>query len=510
LANLFGFEIKRINKDEELPSPIGKEEDDGAVVIDTADGAYSIGLFNSFYNAADKEASDEELITEYRNMSLVPEIEEAIDDILNEMISTEDNHDLVDINLDETDLPENIKKKIIEEFNEILSLLDFNNNAYEIIKNWYVDGRINYQLLVENDNVKNGINELRYIDPRLIRKIKEVKKKIEKGVEVQEPAETYYLLSNAFMNNKKGGVQKKDAAIKLSKDSVVQITSGIMNHDRKKVLSHLDKARVPLNMLKALETSSIIYQVSRAPERRIFYIDVGNLPRAKAEQHLRDVATLYKNKLGYDQSTGKVKDDRLIQTLSQDYFLPRRSDGKATEISTLPGGSGQQGMLEILDLFKQKLQRALNVPMSRLEQGMGMQLGRQTEISRDELKFAKFITRLRKRFSGLFTEILKRQLVMKNIITAEEFDEIASYIEYKYSTDNLIAENKNQEIIQGRLNIMRDIENYVGKYFSMDYVRKNILNMSDEDIAEEKKKIEEEKKSGEISDEDEDDNRRRF
>jgi hypothetical protein len=498
---LFGWKIEKKEEEKETKSPFPMLDDEGSLIIEKnwvpgADhDAYAVAT-----NFDDVVSSESELITKYREMSQLPEVDYAVDDIINELMSVEKANDIVDIDLDELEYSKGVKNKITDEFNHILTLLDFNNSAYEIARNWYVDGRLTYEIIVdEKDYVKNGIKEVRYIDPRTIRKIKEIKNSQGRANAIlKQLADEYYIYSPTGFGRQSfntGSISGTDV-VKMSDDSVVHVTSGIMNHNKTMVQSHLHKAIRPLNQLRALEDASIIYRISRAPERRIFYIDVGNLPKGKAEQHLQNIAQKYKNKLVYDGKTGEIRDDRKFMTMTEDYFLPRRSDGKATEITTLPGGQNL-GELEEVNYFLNKFYRSLNLPISRLESQSGFQFGRQTEISRDELKFAKFVARLRKRFAQLFIKLLRRQLVLKNIMTAEEFDSIKNNISFEFSADNLIAENKEQEVLAGRLDILNNIDTYKGVYFSKQFILRNVLRMSQEDIDEMEQQIGKEKKTNE-------------
>jgi hypothetical protein len=441
-------------------------------------------------------ANETQLITKYREIAQIPEVDGAIDDIINEMMSVEQNNDIVDIDLDELQYSEAIKEKISVEFQNILRLLDFNNNAYEIARRWYEDGRLNYQVIIDENKFKtDGIRELRYIDPRTIKKIKEIKNEQGRANAIlKQITNEYYIYSPDGFNTAASASVNGQSVLKLSADSVVYVTSGLMNHNNTMVLSHLHKTLRALNQLRALEDALLIYKISRAPERRVFYIDVGNLPKTKAEQHLRDVATKYKNKLVYDQASGEIRDDRRQMTMTEDYFLPRRSDGKATEITTLPGGQGL-GSIDELQYFLDKLYRSLNVPMTRLDSSATFQFGRATEISRDEIKFAKFVGRMRKRFAVLFVKLLKRQLTLKNIMSPEEFDRIKNLISFEFAADNLFAQNKALEILSGQLDVLDKIDNVKGIYFSKEYIRRTVLNQSQEDMDQIDKQIAVEKKA---------------
>jgi hypothetical protein len=493
---LFGFSITGKNKEEPVKSPITLVDDEGALLIEKN---YVPGAMEAYGVTASFDqniANETQLITKYREIAQIPEVDGAIDDIINEMMSVEQNNDIVDIDLDELQYSEAIKEKISAEFQNILRLLDFNNNAYEIARRWYEDGRLNYQVIIDENKFKtDGIRELRYIDPRTIKKIKEIKNEQGRANAIlKQITNEYYIYSPDGFNTAASASVNGQSVLKLSADSVVYVTSGLMNHNNTMVLSHLHKTLRALNQLRALEDALLIYKISRAPERRVFYIDVGNLPKTKAEQHLRDVATKYKNKLVYDQASGEIRDDRRQMTMTEDYFLPRRSDGKATEITTLPGGQGL-GSIDELQYFLDKLYRSLNVPMTRLDSSATFQFGRATEISRDEIKFAKFVGRMRKRFAVLFVKLLKRQLTLKNIMSPEEFDRIKNLISFEFAADNLFAQNKALEILSGQLDVLDKIDNVKGIYFSKEYIRRTVLNQSQEDMDQIDKQIAVEKKA---------------
>ena len=504
MAQLFGFEIRRAKEEsEDSPSFVVQETDDGAVSL-AAGGGYgqSLDLEGTF-------KTESELVTRYRKMALFPECESAVDDIVNDAIVTSEEEP-VSLNLDDVKVGANIKKKINEEFNRILTLMDFEQGGYEIFKKWYVDGRLYYHAVVDRDDIRAGIKELRYIDPRKIRKVRETKKKKDKqtGVTVHTKPNEY------FIYNEKGftgqsyttGTNPGTSAtgVKIAKDSVLHVTSGLMDESNKMVLSHLHKAIKPLNQLRMLEDAVVIYRITRAPERRIFYIDVGNLPKIKAEQYLRDMMVKHKNRLIYDAGTGEVRDDRKFMTMMEDYWLPRREGGRGTEISTLPGGQNL-GEMEDVEYFQKKLYKSLYVPISRMEQENNFTLGRSSEISRDEVKFAKFIERLRNKFSQVFHKALRIQLILKGIITEDDWNEMKFQIRYDFKRDNYFAESKDNEIMQGRYQMLQQVEPYIGKYISEEYVKKNILRMTDEDIAQMDQQMNREGGQEEEPDEQEDD-----
>lgn len=492
--NLFGFEIKRKN-DESLKSFVEKTEDDGAINISSMGAAG--GAYGTFIDMEANAKNEAELVTKYRNMEMHPEVQKAIDDIVNESIVVDDTNSVVEVNLDNVKLSDNIKKRITEEFNFALELLDFSNKGYDIFQRFYVDGRLRFHAVIDESNVKAGIKELRYVDPRKLRKVREIanKKDVETQAITKQTKNEYYIYSDKGFNSSMPGTANYNTdikGIKIAKDSIVEVTSGILNENNTIVLSHMHKAIKPLNQLKMLEDAVVIYRISRAPERRIFYIDVGNLPKIKAEQYLREMMVKHKNRLVYDATTGEVRDDRKHMTMLEDFWLPRREGGKGTEITTLAGGQNL-GEMEDVIYFQKALYRSLNVPLTRMEAETGFSLGRASEISRDELKFNKFIKRLRARFSILFDNILEKQLVLKNVMTIEEWQEIKNKIRYDFQEDNHFSELKDGEVLRERLQSLDAIQNYVGDYYSKEWVRKNILRMSDEDIEEMKKQIETEK-----------------
>ena len=476
---LFGFEIKR--KDEEPIESFAPEvKDDGAVIV-AAGGAY--GTYVDLDGTARTEA---ELVAKYREISQQPEIEMAIDDIINESIDT-DAENVVEINTDNLNYSDQVKNAIRDEFDNILELLNFQKEAYEIFKRWYIDGRMYYHIIIDETNPRLGIQELRYIDPRKIRKVREVKKQPKGPIVVQQTKREYYVYSDrSFLpaggnagipvdNNATGG-------LRISIDSILHVTSGLMDKNNQMVYSYLQKAIRPLNQLRTLEDATVIYRISRAPERRIFYIDVGNLPKAKAEQYLRDMMVKHRNRLVYDAVSGEVRDDRKYMTMLEDYWLPRREGNRGTEISTLPAGQNL-GEMQDVQYFQRKLFQSLNVPMSRLEPGSaGFNLGRAAEISRDEVKFTKFCGRLRRRFSHIFLKALEKQLVLKGIIAESDWPEISNALNFDFTIDNHFEEFKQAEVLTNRLNLLNQIQPYIGRYFSDIWIRKNVLMQSEDDI----------------------------
>ena len=475
---LFGFRIGRKEeeqklKDENLKSFVPPSLDDGAVEI-ASGGAY--GTYVDLEGSAKSEA---ELVTRYREMSLQPECDSAIDDVVNEAIVYNEKEPAISIVLDDLRTGAGIKKKIHEEFDNILRMLNFTTNSYDTFRKWYIDGRLYYHLVIDESNPRAGIQELRYIDPRKIRKVKmPIKKKDEKTNTILTKGYLEYYIFHPR------GINRSNQGLKISKDSICYCHSGLLDQRMLLVLGHLHKAIKPLNQLRMLEDASVIYRLARAPERRIFYIDVGNLPKIKAEQYLRDMMVKHKNKLVYDASTGEVRDDRKFMTMLEDFWLPRREGGKGTEITSLPGGQNL-GEMEDIEYFKRKLYKALNVPVSRMEAENNFNLGRASEITRDELKFTKFIARLRNKFTTLFDQLLETQLILTGVTTRAEFREMREHIHYDFLEDNHFSELKNAEIMGDRLRLLGEVDSFVGRYFSQEYVKKNILHMNEDDIKKE-------------------------
>ena len=492
MAELFGFEIIRKKPEQELPSFAPKLEEDGALGV-AEGGAY--GQYVDLEGAVRNEA---ELVSKYREISMHPDVEMAVDDIVNEAIVMDPKKEIVSLNLDDLEQPENIKKMILEEFDNIVELLEFNQHAYEIFRKWYVDGRLYYHAIIDEKAPRDGIKELRYIDPRKIRKIKtqkRVKANKNTNVIINKTAEEFYIYNDkGFAKAPTQGSTYNDPAsqgIRIAVDSIVNVSSGLVNVGGDMVIGYLQKAIKPLNQLKSMEDSLVIYRISRAPERRIFYIDVGNLPKMKAEQYLRDVMTRFKNRVVYDAQTGEIRDDRKHMTMLEDFWLPRREGGKGTEITTLPGGQNL-GQIDDIIYFQRKLYKSLNVPITRLDPEQNYNFGRATEISRDEVKFAKFVTRLRGKFSELFNRILEKQLILKGVITSEDWQEFKTNFKYEYSEDNHFAELRNTEILRDRISMLRDIDDYTGKYYSHEWVRRNVLYQTEEDMKEIDEQIAEE------------------
>ena len=486
---LFGFEIKRAAEDDpkKKPSIVPARDDDGAGYV-TAGNMY----FGQYLNFEGNDSKDNhQLIMQYRGVATQPEVDMAIEDITNESVSTSELKQNVDINLDNLEITDAIKKQIKEEFDNVYNMLQFGEYGHDIFRRWYIDGRLYHHLVVNESQLKAGIQEIRPIDASKIRKVKQIKKKKDQqtGVELIENVEEFYIYQE------KPGSQT--GGVKLTNDSVSYITSGLLDESRKKVVSYLHKALKPINQLRMMEDSLVIYRLARAPERRIFYIDVGNLPRGKAEQYMKDIMAKYRNKLVYDAQTGEIRDDRKHMSMLEDFWLPRREGGRGTEITTLPGGENL-GQIDDIIYFQKKLYRSLNVPINRLEQEAQFSLGRSTEVSRDELKFQKFIDRLRRRFSHLFLGILKKQLILKGIITEEDWKEWEQDIIVDFVRDNHFTELRDAEMLRERVQMMDQMQNYVGEFFSKEYIYKNVLMMSDDDIEKMKEEIEAEKKAGDI------------
>ena len=499
MSQLFGFSIEERKKKEKLFSPAPPNNDDGTSTV--AAGAY-FGQYVDI-DGIPKNNNDFDLIKKYREIALHPECDSAIDDIINESISSDLDFAPVKIELSNLEVSEKIKKQVREEFDYILRLLDFDKRCHDIFRRWYIDGRLHYHKMIDFDNPTEGIKELRYIDALKIKKVREVikKKPNVSQVEIGPAGEKYDYgeVLEYYMYFPHGYKATQAKGLKIASDAITFVNSGLMDHNRNSVLSFLHKAIKAVNQLRMIEDSLVIYRLSRAPERRIFYIDVGNLPKMKAEQYLREVMNRYRNKLVYDSNTGEVRDDRKHMSMLEDFWLPRREGGRGTEITTLPGGQNL-GELEDVKYFQKKLYKSLNIPLSRLEQESSFTIGRTNEITRDELKFAKFVGRLRKKFSELFHDLLKTQLVLKGIMTLEDWDDLKENIQYDYIFDNHFTELKNNELLTERLNSVGLMEPYIGKYFSVEYIRKQVLQFTDEEIEELDLQIDKERQLGIIQD----------
>ena len=482
MAELFGFKITR-KKDEgesfTLPS-----SDDGT--IEVAGG----GFYSQTLDVDGRDKTENDLIRRYRDIAIQPECDSAIEDIVSEGIASNEYDAPVALRLDRLEYSSKVKKRINEEFDRVLQLLDFNIKGHDIFRRWYVDGRIYYHKVIDKKEPRKGIKELRYIDPRKIKKVREVIKDRPDpvtGIDKQKQTLEYYLYNEKVVDNS----ATPQSALKITTDSIAFCPSGLVDQTKGSVLSYLHKAIKPVNQLRMIEDALVIYRISRAPERRIFYIDVGNLPKIKAEQYLKDVMSRYRNKLVYDASTGEIRDDRNHMSMLEDFWLPRREGGRGTEITTLPGGSNL-GEIEDIVYFQRKLYRSLNVPMSRMEAEQNFSIGRSTEITRDELKFSKFVQRLRKKFSALFHDVLRTQLVLTGVIAEEEWDKIKEHIQYDFLQDGHFAELRDAEILRERIDMLGQVEPYVGNFFSKPWVRKNILHQTEQEIEEIETEIEEE------------------
>lgn len=470
--NVFGFEIKRKTEPQQQ-SVVAPSSDDGATVVNAAAGYYAqVMTLDTIIK------NENDLIRRYREIALYPDTDSAIEDITNEAIVADEDAAPIRIMLDDVKVSAGIKSKIMDEFQNVLDLLKFDQKGHDIFRTWYVDGRLYYHILIDEKNAKGGIVELRQIDPRKIRKIKTVnKEKNANGVEIVKSIEEYYLY------NDKGITEVSVQGVKLPLDSVLYIPSGVIDQNSGMMLSYLHKAIKIVNQLKMMEDALVIYRISRAPERRIFYVDVGNLPKIKAEQYVNDIMNKFRNKIVYDATTGEVRDDRKHMSMMEDFWMPRREGGKGTEITTLPGGQ-TLGQIEDIEYFQNKLYQSLNVPASRLQKTDGFNLGRSSEITRDEIKFTKFVARIRKKFANLFLDALRVQLIVKGICTPDDWESIRSQIRFDFMRDNHYAELKEAELMTGRLNILQMIDPFVGKYYSPTYVKKHILRLDDEDIQE--------------------------
>ena len=504
MAKLFGFSIEEPKKDNKNAiSPVPQNNEDGA------DYFLSSGFYGQYVDIEGVFRTEFDVIKRYRDMALHPECDTAIEHVVNEAIVSDSNDSPVEINLDNLNVSDKLKKIVRDEFKGVKDLLQFDKKAHEIFRNWYTDGRIFYHKVIDMKKPDEGIQELRYIDSLKLKfmRVRPGKERGAKGAEgipvlpysgeqtITKDAkiEEFYTYYPQGMAQRYGSVAGK--GIKIAKDAITYVHSGLVDRNRKITLSYLHKAIKGLNQLRMIEDSLVIYRLSRAPERRIFYIDVGNLPKVKAEQYLRDVMARYRNKLVYDANTGEIKDDKKFMSMLEDFWLPRREGGRGTEISTLPGGQNL-GELTDIEYFQKKLYRSLNVPESRIGGDQGFNLGRSSEILRDELMFSKFVGRLRKRFSGLFIDLLKTQLILKNIVTPEDFEKMAEHIQFDYKYDNHFAELKDHELMTERLNIMVAIEPYIGTYYSRDYVKRKVLRQTEDEILEMQQEMEEENEAG--------------
>ena len=499
MAEIFGFEIKRKSTAPNSQQFTAPTPDDGTQTI------MGGGHFGTYLDIEGKVNNEADLIRRYREIAIHPECDQAIEDIINESIVVDDNQEVVRLNLNKVPFSSSIKKRIQDEFKVILNLLDFEGKGHDIFRRWYVDGRIVYHKILDPKDIKNGLTELRYIDPRKIKKVRAAKQP--KGeFKPKDPNKPGAVEFDEFYIYNEQGVAAGSAAtstgLKITKDAIAFCPSGLVDQQKNLILSYLHKAIKPVNQLRMIEDSVVIYRISRAPERRIFYIDVGNLPKIKAEQYLKDVMNRYRNKLVYDASTGEIRDDRQYMSMLEDFWLPRREGGRGTEITTLPGGSNL-GEIDDIKYFQKKLYQSLNVPFSRLdsEAAGGLQLGRSTEINRDELKFTKFISRLRNRFNILFHDLLKTQLILKGVVTIEDWENsLHQTIKYEYVNDGYYSEIKESEMFKERMDIYRNVKDsgMLGTVLSRDYLMKRILKMSEAEIIEQQQKIKDEIESGVI------------
>ena len=501
---LLGFTIGRDGKEdvpEERLQPFTAPENvDAAITVDAP--TVTGGAYGTYLDLEGTVKDEIELITRYREMAMNPEVELAVDDIINEAVITEQGKTPVSISLGDIDIPDPIKQKISDEFSEILRLLAFDEYAYDIFKKWYVDGRLYYHIMIDTKNPKDGIQELRGIDPRQIKKAREIKgKKLQNDKLISLPRNVteYYIYYPGGIAKRVGGMGAPDTqnGLKIAEDAISHVHSGILDPTKKMILGNLHKAIKPMNQLKMLEDATVIYRLSRAPERRIFYVDVGNLPKVKAEQYLSGIMSKFKNKTVYDTDTGEVRDDRKHMSMLEDFWLPRREGGRGTEITTLPGGTNL-GEIEDVIYFKKKLYKALGVPVSRLEPEGSFSLGRATEITRDEVKFGKFVNRLRYRFTSLFDDLLGKQLQLKGILSKQDWDVIKTMVQYNFRQDSHFAELKHTEVMRERMEIAQTMDEYIGKYYSQKWLRKNVLSQTEEEMAVIDNEIADEVDSGEI------------
>ena len=494
MVELLGFQITR-NNDKEKPA----EAKQAFTVASPDDGTQTISAGGHFGQYMDMEVTaknDIDLIKRYREISQHPECDMAVEDIINEVIVSDERDTSVSVSLDKLAISENIKSKIRDEFDEVMRLMNFDEKGHDIFRRWYIDGRIYFHKVIDPKSPRKGLTEIRYIDPRKIKKVREVARKRDskgKGVEIIETTAEWFVYNEKGVS---GGTS--NAGLKISADSITYVTSGVIDQTKNMVMGHLHKAIKPVNQLRMIEDAIVIYRIVRAPERRIFYVDVGNLPKVKAEAYLRDVMARYRNKLVYDASTGEIRDDRKHMSMLEDFWLPRREGAKGTEVQTLAGGQNL-GEISDVEYFQKKLYQSLNVPISRMDSQNGFNMGRAAEITRDELKFTKFVQRLRKRFTQVFNDILKTQLVLKGIITIEDWVKIKEHIQYDYLKDGYFSELKNAEILRERLSLANEVSPYIGKYYSVEYVRKYVLRQSDDDIIEIDHQIANEIKQGIIA-----------
>ena len=493
MAELFGFSISRLKKQSDpKQSFTTAPADDGTQTI--AAGGY----FGQYLDMEGNSKTEADLIRRYREISLHPECDLAIEDIVNEAIVANENKEAVRVNVNNLPYGKDVRRKIEDEFKEVLRLMQFNTKGHDIFRRWYVDGRIFYQKVIDRNSTTKGITELKYLDPRKIKRIREVRKKRPEGVTGPNMLTVVDEFVEYYLFNEKGVVNSTSGGIKIAPDTIAYCPSGLIDQNKNMVLSYMQKAIKPVNQLRMIEDATVIYRIARAPERRIFKIDVGNLPKQKAEQYLRDVMARYRNKLVYDASTGEIRDDRNYMSMLEDFWLPSREGGRGTDISTLPGGQNL-GEINDIEYFRSKLYRSLNVPVSRLESNSGFNMGRASEITRDELKFTKFVQRLRKKFTELFNDILRTQLVLKGIINEEDWQSVRDSITYDFLQDGHFAELKHTEMMRERLQLANEMRDYIGKFYSVEYVRKNILKQNEREMEDIDNQIKKEIDDGIIS-----------
>jgi len=494
---LFGLKFgktKEEKEDNKLSSFVPPDTDDGAVIVESG------GFYGQYVDLDGSTRSDYELIQKYRDMSLHPECETAVEEIVNECIDTNDQKDAVRINLDRTHLEPEIKKMVSKEFQNVLEMMQFNTKGYELFRRWYIDSRLYFHILVNPENTKKGIVELRYIDPLNLQKIREYKKETRPdGSKLIGGVEDFYVFHKyVFPGSQKNFATAPDVeGLRISPDAIAAVNSGLYDTRNKRIVGYLHKAIKSLNQLRMMEDAVVIYRISRAPERRIFYVDVGNLPKQKAEQYLRDLMNKHRNKLVYDANTGEIRDDKRFMTMLEDYWMPRREGGKGTEISTLPGGQNLSEM-EDVKYFQKKLYKSLNVPASRLESENGFTLGRSTEITRDEVKFSKFVSRLRTKFSEVFYDLLGKQVVLREIMSRDEWEDVRPDIYFDFKKDTYFSELKEAELRKDKVDELMNMTQYVGKFFSYAWIRKNVLKLTDEEIEKMESEIDDERKKGMI------------
>lgn len=474
---LFGYTIQKKAKEAPKQSFVVPQDDDGATAINAS------GFFGTYMDIDTVAKSENDLISRYRDVSMYPDADSAIEDIVNEAVASQDDEVVVKIDLEKVELSKSVKSLIDEEFNNILKLLDFNSKSHDIFKRWYIDGRVYYHKIVNSANPRQGIQELRYIDPRKIKKARKINKKkdAKTGVEFIDNIEEFFIFNEKGLIATVPSTATQSQGLKISPDSIAYCTSGLLDLDKNMVLSHLHKAIKVVNQLRMVEDSLVIYRMTRAPERRIFYIDVGNLPKAKAEQYVKSIMNQYRNKVTYDAATGEIRDEKKTMSMLEDFWMPRREGGKGTEITTLDGGQNL-GEINDINYFQNKLYQSLNVPLSRMKPETGINFGRQAEITRDELKFSKFISRLRKKFTELFDDLLKTQLVLKGVMSAEDWDKIKEDIYYEFTQDSYTSEAKSSEILRNRLDLLNTITPHVGTYFSREFVYDKILHMTEDEV----------------------------